>query len=251
MRALAAALLLLAMPVRAQEAPVQPAEVLGVHPHDVRAFTEGLFYLDGWLYESTGQVGASSIRKVDLETGAVQESVDVPRPLFGEGIAPWGDTIVSLTWQDGIGFRWARHGFTRLGSFRYAGEGWSLTATKDMLVMSDGTPVLRFVDPAGFKLRRRLRVTDNGKPVANLNELEYVEGEILANIWLTDRIARIDPVNGHVIGWIDVSALRAKAGVTDLDSVANGIAWDSARRRLFVTGKNWPYLFEIAPPKSR
>jgi glutaminyl-peptide cyclotransferase len=250
MRALAAALLLLAAPARA-DAPVEAAEIVQIYPHDIGAFTQGLFYLDGWLYESTGQIGASTLRKVDLESGAVQQSAVLPRPLFGEGIAPWRDTILSLTWRDGIGFRWSRDGFSRLGSFRYSGEGWALTAMGDALVMSDGTATLRIIDPATFKVRRKLRVTDGGKPIRDLNELEYVEGELLANVWLTDRIARINPANGHVVGWIDVSALRVRTGVADYNAVANGIAWDAARRRLFVTGKNWPYLFEIKLPGRR
>jgi glutaminyl-peptide cyclotransferase len=159
--------------------------------------------------------------------------------------------IVSLTWKNGIGFRWSRDGFRKLSSFRYPGEGWALTGDGRNLIMSDGTAVLRFVDPATFTLRRRLRVTADGQPVTQLNELEYVDGEILANIWLTDRIARIDPATGHVIGWIDVSALHQRSGRTAENDVPNGIAWDAAHRRLFVTGKDWPLLFEIVPPKGR
>lgn len=222
-----------------------------MHPHDPEAFTEGLFWLDGHLWESTGQAGSSSIRKVELESGRVAAQVDIPRPYFGEGIAPWGDTILSLTWKDGIGFRWSRDGFRKLGRFRYAGEGWALTGDGTSLIQSDGTSVLRFVDPVTFKVRRRLKVTADGQPVDQLNELEYVDGEILANVWLTTRIARIDPETGHVIGWIDLSALAAQVTSDDVDDVANGIAWDPATRRLFVTGKRWPWMFEIAPPRGR
>lgn len=237
-----------AAPASAQ-VPVEPAAVVRSFPHNPQAYTEGLFFLDGVLFESTGQVGRSSVRKVDLATGRVLNSAPVPPPLFGEGIAPWRDQIVSLTWKDGVGLRWSRDGFRRLGTFRYPGEGWALTSDGRQFIQSDGTPVLRFVDPETFRVRRTLTVTADGQPVANLNELEYVNGEILANVWLTDRIARIDPRSGRVRGWIDVSALHAKAGTTGVDDVANGIAWDPARKRLFVTGKNWPLLFEIAPPR--
>lgn len=229
--------------------PVERAHVIREYPHDSRAYTEGLFYLDGFLYEATGEVGRSGLRKVDLPTGKVLAQVPVNPPLFGEGIAPWGNMIVSLTWKNGIGFRWSRDGFKKLSSFRYPGEGWALTGAGKDLIMSDGTATLRFVDPTTFRIRRRLQVTADGHPVTQLNELEYVDGEILANVWLTDRIARINPANGHVIGWIDVSALHARSGRSDLNDVPNGIAWDPAHRRLFVTGKDWPLLFQIAPPK--
>lgn len=234
--------------VAAAQVPVEAAKVIRTHPHDPKAYTEGLFFLDGVLYESTGEVGRSGIRKVQVETGKVLESVTVPPPMFGEGIAPWRDQILSLTWKDQIGFRWSRKGFKKLGSFKYRGEGWALTTNGKQLIMSDGTPTLRFVDPRNFRTLSMLKVTADGKSVANLNELEYVDGEILANVWLTDRIARIDPKNGHVVGWIDLSALHAAAGVHGTDQVANGIAWDATRRRLFVTGKEWPLLFEITPP---
>ncbi len=234
----------------AQQAPVEAAKLVRSYPHDPRAYTEGLFYQDGALYESTGEVGRSGIRKVDPKTGKVLASVAVEPPLFGEGIAPWGGQIISLTWKNGIGFRWSLNGFRKLGSFRYPGEGWALTSDGTSLIMSDGTSTLRFLDPRSFRPSRTLKVTANGQPVEMLNELEYVDGEILANIWLTDRIARIDPKSGHVIAWIDLSALHARAGVRGENQVANGIAWDKARRRLFVTGKEWPYLFEIAPPKG-
>ena len=237
------------MAAAAQEAV--PAEVVARFPHDPRAYTEGLFFDRGTLFESTGEVGRSSVRKVDLQTGRVLEQVTVPPPLFGEGIAPWRDQILSLTWKNGIGFRWSRDGFRKLGQFRYAGEGWALTSDGTNLILSDGTPVLRLLDPRSFRVRRTLRVTAGGAPLGNLNELEYVDGEILANIWMTDRIARIDPRDGHVIGWIDLAALHAQAGVFGTDQVANGIAWDAKARRLFVTGKEWPLLFQIAPPKGR
>ena len=232
------------------QVPVEAAKVVRVYPHDRRAYTEGLFYLDGALYESTGEVGRSGIRKVDLDTGGTEASVSVDPPHFGEGIVPWRNEILSLTWQEGLGFRWSLDGFRQLGTFHYPGEGWALTSDGKRLIMSDGTPVLRFIDPKDFHETGSLQVTADGKPVERLNELEFVDGEILANVWLTDRIARIDPKTGHVIGWIDVSALHDQAGVHGQDQVPNGIAWDAAHRRLFVTGKEWPYLFQIVPPKA-
>ena len=225
--------------------PVATAEVVRTYPHDPQAFTEGLFYLDGVLYESTGLRGHSFIRKVDLETGKVLASVTIPPPLFGEGIVPWKDQLFSVTWHGGQGYRWRLADFTQLGGFHYDGEGWALTTDGRSIILSDGTPVLRFLDPVSLKVVRRLTVTADGQPVQMLNELEYVRGEILANIWMQNRIARIDPATGRVKGWIDVSALAARIGATDPDSVPNGIAYDKAHDRLFVTGKNWPLLFEI------
>ena len=258
MRILPILLALLAAPALAQDVPaldptsvpVAPAEIVATYPHDRQAYTEGLFYQDGALWESTGTVGRSGIRKVDLKTGRVLLRVAVNPPLYGEGIAPWGNQIVSLTWKTGIGFRWSKDRLKKLASFRYEGEGWALTNDGTSLILSDGTPVLRFVDPATFRVRRRLTVTHDGTPLINLNEIEYVDGEILANVWLTDRIARIDPKDGRVIGWIDVGELHRRSGATATNDVANGIAWDKAKRRLFVTGKDWPYVFEIKAPKD-
>lgn len=230
--------------------PVKQADILATYPHDPHAYTEGLFYQDGYLYESTGTIGQSGVRKVELKSGRVLASVAVNPPLYGEGIAPWKDTILSLTWKNGIGFRWSRDGFRKLGSFPYEGEGWALATTGAALIMSDGTATLRVINPATFTVIRRLNVTADGQPVTNLNELEYVDGEILANVWLTDRIARIDPASGHVVGWIDLTQLHRKAGTTAENDVANGIAWDSKHRRLFVTGKDWPYVFQIKPPRD-
>jgi len=215
------------------------------YPHDSRAFTEGLLYHDGLIYESTGMVGQSDIRAVRLTDGRVLRRVTVPPPYFGEGIALWKDRLVSLTWRHGQGFTWSLSGLKKRGSFAYEGEGWGMTSDGARLIMSDGTPELRFLDPASLKETGRISVTWNGQPVPMLNELEYVDGEILANVWMTPRIARIDPASGRVIDWIDLSALIARARVTDPDDVLNGIAWDEKGRRLFVTGKNWPRLFEI------
>ena len=215
------------------------------YPHDPDAFTEGLFYRNGHLFESTGLNGRSSIREVSLEDGRVLRSVDVDPRYFGEGIVDWGNSLISLTWQHGIGFRWNLADFRQTGSFRYPGEGWALTKSATDIIMSDGTPEIRFLDPKTLAERRRIIVTDNGQRVARVNELEYVRGEILANIWMTPRIARIDPKDGHVRGWIDLSNLVAEASPGGEDSVLNGIAYDPAEDRLFVTGKLWPKLYEI------
>lgn len=249
MRALA--LLALLAVGAAPALPVQPARVVATTPHDPGAFTEGLFYDHGVFYESTGEVGASSIRRVDPATGRVLASATVAPPHFGEGIVRVGDQIVSLTWRDGIGYRWSLPGLRRVGTFRYPGEGWALTNDGRSVVMSDGTDQLRFLDPKTLAERRRLRVTARGRPVTQLNELEWVDGEILANIWRTNLIARIDPKTGAVIGWIDVAALTARVHPTDVDAVPNGIAWDARHRRLYVTGKYWPVMFQIKPPRDR
>lgn len=230
--------------------PVTKARVIARLPHDPAAFTEGLFWRDGAFYESTGEVGASSIRKVDPRTGRVLHSVAVPPPYFGEGIVASGKQIISLTWKGGIGFRWSLEGFKRVGSFRYRGEGWALTNDGASIIMSDGTAQLRFLDPNTLAERRTLDVTIRGKPLPRLNEIEYVEGEILANVWHTNAIVRIDPATGIVKGVIDLSALTAEVKPTDPEAVPNGIAWDAKHRRLYVTGKRWPVLFEIAPPKG-
>ena len=247
---LLAALLLAFAPAVAQAIPVAPAQVVAVFPHDTGAFTEGLFIRDGWLYESTGYEGRSFIRKEELATGKVVQSVAIPPGLFGEGIVDWKDQIVSLTWKGGRGFRWALDGLKRIGEWRYEGEGWALTQDGRNLIMSDGTPVLRVLDPKTLKVVRRVTVTAAGQPIGKVNELEYVKGEILANIWETNSIARIDPNTGEVKGWIDVSALAQRAGAT-FEATPNGIAYDKAADRLYVTGKDWPLLFEIRLPGAR
>jgi len=223
--------------------------LVGSFPHDRTAFTEGLLIHDGLLYESTGMVGASDIRVQRLTDGKILRRVIVRPPYFGEGIAIWKDRLVSLTWRHQKGFVWSLPGLKKTGEFAYPGEGWALTGDGRRLIMSDGTAELRFLDPETLKEQGRIRVTAaDGRPVPLLNELEYVDGEILANVWMTDRIARIDPATGRVTDWIDLSPLVAKVraeGADGMDDVLNGIAWDAAKRRLFVTGKNWPRLFEI------
>ncbi|QAY75138.1 glutaminyl-peptide cyclotransferase [Sphingosinicella sp. BN140058] len=220
-------------------------KVVRAYPHDPSAFTEGLLWRDGKLYESTGLNGQSDIREVRLDDGKVLRKVTVPSTYFGEGIVDWGDEIVSLTWQNGIGFRWNRADFRQTGTFQYPGEGWALTRDKANIYMSDGTAQLRVLDPKTMAEKRRISVTDQGMPVERLNELEWVNGEIFANVWMTPRIARIDPATGNVKGWIDLTDLVAANAPADPDAVLNGIAYDAAKDRLFVTGKNWSKLFEI------
>lgn len=222
-----------------------PWTLVATWPHDKAAFTQGLFWLDGALYESTGMKGRSEIREVDLASGRVKRAVKLDGTVFGEGSAPWGDRIVSLSWRNGLGFVWDRKRFTLERSFTYSGEGWGLTQDGKRLIMSDGSATLRFLDPETFAQTGSVTVTDRGEPVPLLNELEYVNGEVLANIWFSARIARIDPKSGAVKDWIDLSTLAARHVNGDANAVLNGIAWDARRKRLFVTGKYWPKLYEI------
>ncbi|MDE1146407.1 MAG: glutaminyl-peptide cyclotransferase [Azospirillaceae bacterium] len=252
LRALAALVLLVlatTLPVRgwAQQPPQKYGfEVVHIYAHDRQAFTEGLFYLNGFLYESTGLEGRSDIRKVALETGQVVQTQTLAPQYFGEGIVNWKDRLVQLTYRTQVGFVYGLGDFKQHATFQYPGEGWSLTQDGHRLIMSDGTPQLRFLDPETLKETGRLTVTDNGYPIRNLNELEFVKGEILANIWQTSLIARIDPATGNVTGWIDLAGLVKMSGAgPDADNVLNGIAYDAKGDRLFVTGKRWPKLFEI------
>ena len=250
MRAVILLLLALAAPAAAQAptVPVQQAEVVATFPHDPRAFTEGLLYHGGYIYEATGEPGRSSIRKVDLATGKVLRSVAIPPPTFGEGIAVWKNQIISLTWKQQTGWRWSLDGFRKIGTIHYPGEGWAMTMMGGDIVMSDGTPQLRIIDPATFKEKRRITVTYNGRPINQINEVEFVDGQILANIWQTNLIARINPATGKIMGFIDVTGLTERIHPTDPDDVPNGIAWDAKGKRLFVTGKDWPTLFQIKLP---
>lgn len=234
------------------EPPVDGYKIVREYPHDPTAFTQGLLYLDGRLFESTGLNRQSTIREVRLEDGKVLRSASIEPQYFGEGLVNWGPDLMSLTWQDGIGFRWNRSDFRRKGEFRYMGEGWGLTQDGRNIIMSDGTSELRFLDPATMKEVKRLAVTYRGEPVERLNELEWVKGEIFANIWMGRRIARIDPKSGQVKGWIDLAQLVAENANGDPDAVLNGIAYDAKGDRLFVTGKNWAKLFEIdIVPKTK
>ena len=229
-----------------QAAPVYGYQIVRSYPHDPQAFTQGLAYHDGHLYEGTGLAGQSSIRKVKLESGEVVQIQRLDPQYFGEGIAIWQNALVQLTWQSEIGFVYDRATFQRTRTFTYRGEGWGLTQDGKRLIMSDGQPdgMLRFIDPASMKETGRLAVRDEGRPVAGLNELEVVKGEIYANVWQTHRIARISPSTGRVTGWIDLSGLLSAREAAGVD-VLNGIAYDAAADRLFVTGKLWPKLFEI------
>jgi len=220
-------------------------KVIHDYPHDQGAFTQGLIYLDGHLYESTGLKGQSSLREEDLETGKILAFHDVPGQYFAEGLAPWGDKLIQLTWQSHIGFVYDRATFHLLRTFPYEGEGWGLTEDGKDLILSDGTATLRFIDPATFREVRRITVKDRGEPVKQLNELEYIHGEIYANIWYSNRIARISPKTGKVLGWIDLSGLLPESEHSSRDAVLNGIAYDAQHDRLFVTGKLWPKIFEI------
>ena len=214
------------------------------YPHDPNAFTQGLIYMNGFLYEGTGLNGRSTLRKVKLETGQVLQEKRIEEQYFGEGITDWAGELIQLTWQSGVGFVWDRGTFTLKKKFSYAGEGWGLTHDATRLILSDGSPVLRFLDPTTLAEKGRLVVLDGRRPIANLNELEMVKGEIWANIWQTERIARISPQTGQVLGWIDMRGLLRPEEMRDID-VMNGIAYDAKGDRLFVTGKLWPRLFEV------
>jgi glutamine cyclotransferase len=254
----AAAACILACPLDSPAAvPVYEVEVVHTYPHDPSAFTEGLFYLNGFLYESTGLEQHSSIRRVQIATGKVLQKLDIPAQYFGEGIVNWRRHLISLTWQSHIGFVFDLGTFKQQKQFRYEGEGWALTRNEKQIIMSDGTPELRLLDPDSLQETGRLTVTLDGKPLRNVNELEWVKGEIYANVWQTDWIVRIDPHDGHVVGAIHLAGLlKPEDIVKGQTDVPNGIAYDAEHDRLFVTGKNWPKLFEIrlratsAPPKS-
>lgn len=226
------------------QTPIFGYRVVNVFRHDPEAFTQGLIFKDGFLFESTGLHGQSTLRKVRLETGDVVQQRQVDRVHFAEGLAEWSGRLIQLTWQSNIAFVYDRATFTPLTTFSYPGEGWGLTHDDQALILSDGSARLRFLHPATFKEIRRLVVRDGATAVDQLNELEYVRGEVLANVWHSDRIARVSPQSGRVTGWIDLRGLLTGVRL-DPQAVLNGIAYDSARNRLFVTGKLWPQLFEI------
>lgn len=220
-------------------------EVVHAYPHDTGAFTQGLVFVDGKLYEGTGQEGRSSLREVELQSGRVLKKVDVPMPFFGEGITLLNGKIYQLTWQHQIGFIYNAQTLEKTGQFNYTGQGWGITNDGHSLIISDGSNRLRFLDPDSFRVTKTIAVSDGSSPIDQLNELEYVNGEIYANIWHDQRIVTIDPKNGRVTGWIDLNGLLQPGAVTDEEAVLNGIAYDQASGRLFVTGKLWPQLFEI------
>jgi glutamine cyclotransferase len=225
--------------------PIYGFEAVNTFPHDRSAFTQGLAFHDSNLLESTGKVGHSSLRRVELKTGKVQRKVDVHEPYFAEGITVLKGQIYQLTWRQSVGFIYDARTFKKLREFNYRGEGWGLTNDGQSLILSDGSNRISFLDPANFEVRRTITIVDGGTPVAELNELEYIQDEIYANVWHTDRIARIDPRTGAVVGWIELAGLLGHGEVSDGEAVLNGIAYDETNSRLFVTGKLWPKLFEI------
>ncbi len=231
--------------VSSTQAPTYTYQIIQAYPHDSNAFTQGLVFHRGVLYEGTGRNGYSSIRLTDLETGSVIHQRDLGAEYFGEGITIWQDRLIQLTWQSGVGFIYDLATFAPLGSFSYPGEGWGLTHDDQRLIMSDGTDVIRFLDLESLAENGRIQVHDQNGPVMQLNELEYINGEIWANIWQTNTIARISPQTGQVVGWIDLTGLLNPTDLTQPADVLNGIAYDAAQDRLFVTGKWWPKLFEI------
>ncbi len=230
-----------AQPPRAK---VYRCEVVNTYPHDTNAFTQGLAYADGRLYEGTGLNGRSSIRCVELDTGTVLRQHDLPGKYFGEGITPWGDTLIQLTWTSRTAFVYDRRSFRLLSSFSYPTEGWGLTHDDTRLIMSDGSATLYFRDPDTFAETGRIRVTNGGVPVSHLNELEFIRGEIWANVWRQYRIARISPVSGQVLAWIDIAGLMSPLDRL-LAGSPNGIAYDAKTDRILVTGKQWPKVYEI------
>jgi glutamine cyclotransferase len=227
--------------------PVYGFIVKNTYAHDPQAFTQGLFFRDGQLYETTGIAGRSTLRRVELKSGKVLQKTELPKEVFGEGSTAVGDNILGLTWQSKTGYVFDAKTLAMKAKFPYEGEGWGLASDAKNVYMSDGSASIRVLDPVSLKEVRRVQVTAEGKPIDSLNELEIVDGELYANVWGTDVIARIDPASGKVTGWIDLTNLlpREKRGTSSVDAVLNGIAWDGKHRKLYVTGKLWPKLFEI------
>jgi glutamine cyclotransferase len=219
-------------------------EVVAAYPHDPNAFTQGLAIEAGRLYEGTGQYGASAVRRVDLASGRPEKQRALGPRYFGEGIAILGGSLYQLTWQNGVAVVYDLDTFEVQRTLQYDGEGWGLTHDGRELIMSDGSATIRFRNPQTFAVTREIEVRDHGVPVAKLNELEFIDGEIWANIWYEDRIVRIAPADGAVLGYVDLAALYPSSA-RGSEAVLNGIAYDAAAKRLFVTGKNWPQLYEI------
>ena len=242
-------------PAQQSRVPIYGVKVISKFKHDPKAFSQGLVIDDGALIEGTGQRGESQLRKVELRTGKVQNFVKLPSTIFGEGVTVFNDKIYQLTWERGLCYVYDRRTMVYQKYHRYTGEGWGLTHNGKQLIMSDGSNVIRFIGPANFTAQRTIRVTrDNGIPVKDLNELEFINGLIYANIWHSDYIARIDPATGRVKSWLDLSPLKPNSVRGVEEAVLNGIAWDAKAKKLYVTGKDWPTLFEIEinkTPKGR
>lgn len=242
------------VPTAPATAQVAPAPVIaqkldwkvqGVYPHDPNAFTQGLLWQNGGFYEGTGIEGKSSLRRVEFPSGKVLQKRELPKEVFGEGVALAGDKLVQLTWRSNLGYVYDRATFDLLKKFTYTNEGWGLTYDGHNLIQSDGTSTLTYLDPQSYQPVRQLKVTMNGQGLKNLNELEWIEGKIWANVWQTDLIVRIDPATGQVNSFLDLAGLLPKKWRTGNEDVLNGIAYDPDKKRLFVTGKQWPRLFEI------
>jgi glutamine cyclotransferase len=249
-RTLLALTFLLALHPTHAQTPVDGYKVIHTFPHATSSYTEGFFYLDGHFYEGTGIKGHSQVLVTDPATGRVLQHTDLAPQYFGEGIVDWGPNLYEWTWQTNVGFVYNRATLKPIAQFTYTGEGWGMTHDASHIITSDGTATLRFRDPKDFHEVRHITVTDQGAPVTLLNELEYIHNEIYANVWHTNRIARISPRDGHVIAWIDCAGLLSPMLQLDPEAVLNGIAYDPQHDRLFVTGKQWPTIFEIklTPP---
>ncbi|MDZ7719105.1 MAG: glutaminyl-peptide cyclotransferase [Balneolaceae bacterium] len=241
------AILLMDGSAQAQGSAVQEYDwrVIRVFPHDTSAFTQGLIFSGGYLYESTGRKGRSGIRKIHLETGEVVQQQPLGDEYFGEGLTRWNDRLIQLTLSSGVGFVYDIHSFERLQTFKIKGEGWGLTNSDQVLIMSDGSSVLRFLSPKTFREIRQITVKENGKPISELNELEMINGKIFANKLFSDEVLMIDPFTGEVNGRIDLERLVTGVKAKHSVSVLNGIAYDSENDRIFITGKLWPNVYEI------
>lgn len=238
--------LVFSMSVSAQDpVPRYGYSVLNRYPHNINAFTQGLFFHDGFLYEGTGKNGLSTLSKLNLETGEDLQSISLSRRYFGEGIELVDDKIFQLTWRSHMVFVYDKDSFEQIASHYNPSEGWGLAYDGEQLILSDGSATLRFLDPGSFTSTRSVTVTLNGNPVTNLNELEYIDGEVWANVWQTDFIVRIDPETGVVNSIVDMTGLSQQTRLGSNEAVLNGIAWDAAGQRLFVTGKHWAHLFEV------
>ncbi len=233
-------------PARAGASPrVLKYQVVQTYLHDPHAFTQGLLMQNGQMFESTGEIGRSSLRRVELETGRVLRKIEVPPPFFAEGLAFLNGKFYQLTWEHRRGFIYDASTLEKMGEFSYQGEGWGLTTDGKSLLMSDGSNQIRFLDPSDFRVTKTISVVDRNSPVKNLNELEYVKGELFANVWHDNRILIIDPDTGRIKAWVNMLGLLRPDEVSDEEAVLNGIAYDQSTDRLFVTGKLWPKLFEI------